>query len=64
MPLDDGRITETCCGNNIGGGEEELLRWRTHNCFDNLSRLVMRGFPEAERLAVRRPLTKATVPGP
>jgi hypothetical protein len=25
----DGRMTETCCGYNIGGGEEELLRWRT-----------------------------------
>jgi hypothetical protein len=22
----DGRMTETCCGNNIGRGEEELLR--------------------------------------
>jgi hypothetical protein len=29
MPLDDGRMTETC--NNIGGGGEELLRSRT-NC--------------------------------
>jgi hypothetical protein len=26
MPLDDGRMTETCCGNNIGRGGEELLR--------------------------------------
>jgi hypothetical protein len=26
MPLDDGHMTETCCGNNFGGGEEELLR--------------------------------------
>jgi hypothetical protein len=26
MPLDDDRMTETCCGNNIGRGEEELLR--------------------------------------
>jgi hypothetical protein len=25
MPLDDGRMTETCCGNDIRGGEEELL---------------------------------------
>jgi hypothetical protein len=25
MPPDDGRMTETCCGNNIWGGEEELL---------------------------------------
>jgi hypothetical protein len=25
MPPDDGRMTETCCGNNIRGGEEELL---------------------------------------
>jgi hypothetical protein len=25
-PLDDGRMTETCCGNNIREGEEELLR--------------------------------------
>jgi hypothetical protein len=23
---DDGCVTETCCGNNIGRGEEELLR--------------------------------------
>jgi hypothetical protein len=35
MPLDDGRMTETCCGNDIGRGEEELLRRRTHNCFVN-----------------------------
>jgi hypothetical protein len=33
MPRDDGRMTETCCGNNIRRGEEELLRSRTHNCF-------------------------------
>jgi hypothetical protein len=26
MPLDDGRMTETCCGSNIGGEEEDLLR--------------------------------------
>jgi hypothetical protein len=25
MPLDDGRMTETCCGNNIRRGGEELL---------------------------------------
>jgi hypothetical protein len=25
-------LIETCCGNNIGRGGEELLRWRTHNC--------------------------------
>jgi hypothetical protein len=25
-PLDDGRMTETCCGNNIRGEEEKLLR--------------------------------------
>jgi hypothetical protein len=25
MPPDDGCMTETCCGDNIGGGEEELL---------------------------------------
>jgi hypothetical protein len=31
MPYDDGRIIETCCGNNIGGGGEELLRLRTIN---------------------------------
>jgi hypothetical protein len=24
IPLDDGRMTETCCGNNIGRREEEL----------------------------------------
>jgi hypothetical protein len=36
MPLDDGRMTETCCGNNIGRGEEEeFMHWRTHNCFVN-----------------------------
>jgi hypothetical protein len=29
MSLDDGRMNETCCGNNIGGGEKELLRWWT-----------------------------------
>jgi hypothetical protein len=26
MLLDDGRMTETCCGNNIRRGEEGLLR--------------------------------------
>jgi hypothetical protein len=26
MPPDYGRMNETCCGNNIRGGEEELLR--------------------------------------
>jgi hypothetical protein len=26
MPHDDGRMTETCCGNNIRRGEEEFLR--------------------------------------
>jgi hypothetical protein len=26
MPLDDGRMTETCRGNNMRAGEEELLR--------------------------------------
>jgi hypothetical protein len=31
MPLDDGRMIETCCDNNIRG-EEELLRWRTIIC--------------------------------
>jgi hypothetical protein len=36
MPLDDGRMTETCRGNNIRRGEEELLRSRTHNCFVNI----------------------------
>jgi hypothetical protein len=25
MSPDDGRMTETCCGNNIRRGEEELL---------------------------------------
>jgi hypothetical protein len=29
MPTDDGRKTETCSGNEIGVGEEELLRWQT-----------------------------------
>jgi hypothetical protein len=29
MPLDDGRMTETCCGNNIKREEEELLRLPT-----------------------------------
>jgi hypothetical protein len=28
-PLDDGHMTETCCGNNIRRGGEQLLRWRT-----------------------------------
>jgi hypothetical protein len=32
MPLDDCRMIETCCGNNIRIGEEGLLRWRTINC--------------------------------
>jgi hypothetical protein len=40
MPHDDGRMTETCCGNNIRGGEEELLRWRTINCLISFSTLV------------------------
>jgi hypothetical protein len=31
MPPDDGHTTETCCGNNIRGWEEELLRWRSIN---------------------------------
>jgi hypothetical protein len=35
MPLDDGRMTETCSGNDIGGGEEELLRRRTITCLMN-----------------------------
>jgi hypothetical protein len=35
MQPDDGRMAETCCGNNIGKGEEELLRCQTHNCFVN-----------------------------
>jgi hypothetical protein len=26
MPRNDGHMTETYCGNNIRGGEEELLR--------------------------------------
>jgi hypothetical protein len=26
MPLDDGRMAETCCDINIRGGGEELLR--------------------------------------
>jgi hypothetical protein len=34
-PPDDGRMTERCCGSNIGGGEEELLRWRIINCWRN-----------------------------
>jgi hypothetical protein len=37
MPHDDGRMTETCYGSNIWGGEEELLRWRTINCLMNRS---------------------------
>jgi hypothetical protein len=36
-PPDDGSMTETCCGNNIGRGEEELLHWWTHNCFVNFT---------------------------
>jgi hypothetical protein len=35
MPLDDGRMTETCYGNNIRRGEEEILRLRTINCWIN-----------------------------
>jgi hypothetical protein len=33
MPHDDGHMTETCCGSNIGGGEEELMLRQTINCF-------------------------------
>jgi hypothetical protein len=29
MPHDDGRLTETCCGSNIGRREEDLLRTPT-----------------------------------
>jgi hypothetical protein len=36
MPLDDGRLTETRCGNNIREGEKELLRWRTINCLQTI----------------------------
>jgi hypothetical protein len=32
-PHDDGHMTETRCGNKSKGREEELLRWRTINCF-------------------------------
>jgi hypothetical protein len=32
MPPDDGRMTETCSGNNVRRGGEELLRGRTINC--------------------------------
>jgi hypothetical protein len=39
MPHDDGRMTGTCCGNNIERGEEEFLRRRTHNCFVNRLRV-------------------------
>jgi hypothetical protein len=35
MPHDDGHMTETCCGNNIEGRGEELLRWQTINCLMN-----------------------------
>jgi hypothetical protein len=33
MPLDDGRMTDTCYGSKMGRGEEELLRSQTNNCF-------------------------------
>jgi hypothetical protein len=36
MSPDDGRMTETCCGNNIRRGEEELLHWWTINCLINI----------------------------
>jgi hypothetical protein len=36
MPPDDGRMTETFCGNNIRRGGGELLRLRAHNCFVNI----------------------------
>jgi hypothetical protein len=43
MLLDGGRITRTCCGNNIRG-EEELLRWRAINCwFSRRTRWVLSG---------------------
>jgi hypothetical protein len=42
MALDDGRITETCCGNNMRGGEEELREKR------NVYRLLV-GKPEGRR---------------
>jgi hypothetical protein len=29
-------MAETCCGNNIRKGEEELLCWRTINCLINI----------------------------
>jgi hypothetical protein len=35
MPPDDGRMTETCCGNKIRRGREKVLHWLTHNCFVN-----------------------------
>jgi hypothetical protein len=35
MPLDDGRMTETFCGNNIRRGEGKMLRWRTIHCWIN-----------------------------
>jgi hypothetical protein len=36
MPHDDGRLTETCCGSTIRGGENELLRWLIINCLMNI----------------------------
>jgi hypothetical protein len=36
MPLDDGRMTETYCGTNIRGDEEELLSWRTLKSLINI----------------------------
>jgi hypothetical protein len=35
MLPDEGHMTETYRGNNIRKGEEELLRWRTINCWIN-----------------------------
>jgi hypothetical protein len=52
MPPDDGRMTETCCGNNIGRGEEELLRWRTHNCFVKPLMLRILGISPARSIGV------------
>jgi hypothetical protein len=36
MLIDDGRMTETCCGNNIRREGEELLCLRTINCLMNI----------------------------
>jgi hypothetical protein len=35
-----GNLIKETCGNNIGRGEQELLRSRTHNRFVNYTRAI------------------------